>query len=357
MTYKVIQWGTGNVGMEALRCIISSPQLELVGVWEYLESKTGIDAGELCGLPATGITATRSLEEILGIEADCVSYMPRIPHLEEVCALLESGKNVICTPFMYYAAALPEKDRKKIREACERGNVSLYGTGINPGFVGMVLPIAMSGMSRRIDRASIFERANWSYYGNARITFDNMRFGSPPEDATLEANEYVRFVSSIFQEQIHMLAAAWGAELDEVATEQDLIVAENDFDIMSGHIARGTVCGQRYHWIGYAKGKKIIIDIDALWSVGEHYPGHWPKPPEGWSVTIEGDPSMQTHFLCAASLDPNSTATLADHVHSTEIATAMQVINSIPTVCEAPAGIRSAYELPMARPTSAFKHA
>ena len=142
MTYKVIQWGTGNVGMEALRCIISSPQLELVGVWEYLESKTGIDAGELCGLPPTGIAATRSLDEILAVEADCVSYMPRIPYLEEVCALLESGKNVICTPFMYYAEALPESDRKKVRKACEKGNVSLYGTGINPGFVGMVLPVA-----------------------------------------------------------------------------------------------------------------------------------------------------------------------------------------------------------------------
>ena len=42
MTYKVIQWGTGNVGMEALRCIISSPQLELVGVWEFLEQTIGV---------------------------------------------------------------------------------------------------------------------------------------------------------------------------------------------------------------------------------------------------------------------------------------------------------------------------
>lgn len=349
MTYKVIQWGTGNVGMEALRSIIMNPQLELVGVWEFLESKTGIDAGELCGLPATGITATRSLEEILAIRADCVSYMPRIPHVDEVCALLESGKNVICTPFMFYPEALPASDREMIREACRKGDVSLYGTGINPGFVGMVLPVAMSGMSRRIDKATIFEKANWSFYDNARITFDNMRFGSKPEEATLESNEYVRFVSSIFQEQIHMLAAAWGVGLDEVVTEQDLIVAEKSFDIISGHIDKGTVCGQRYQWIGYAGGK-AAIDIDALWTVGEFYPDHWPSPSEGWTVVIEGEPSMQAHFLCVASFDPSSAATLADHVHSTEIATAMQVVNSIPAVCEAPTGFRSADELPMARP-------
>jgi hypothetical protein len=340
--------------MEALRAIINSPELELVGVWEYLESKTGMDAGELCGLPPTGIKATRSLEEILAIKADCVSYMPRIPYLDEVCALLESGKNVICTPFMHYAEALPAGDREKIREACQKGNASLYGTGINPGFAGMLLPVVMSGMSRRIDRVTIYEKGNWSHYSNARITFENVRFGSKPEVATLESNDYARFLSSIFQEQIYMLAAAWRVSLEKVVTEQDLIAADKSFDIMSGRIDKGTVCGQRYHWMGYA-GNKPIIDIDALWTVGAHYPGHWPNPGEGWSVNIEGDPSMRAQFMCAASLDRKKPVTLADHVHATEIATAMLVINSISAVCEAPAGIRGAYELPMARPISAFQ--
>jgi len=32
VTYRVIQWSTGNVGTAALRCIIGHPELELVGV-------------------------------------------------------------------------------------------------------------------------------------------------------------------------------------------------------------------------------------------------------------------------------------------------------------------------------------
>lgn len=354
MTYRVIQWGVGNVGEEALGSIIDDPGLELAGVWTHSETKSGMDAGELCGRGRTGISVTSSLEDVAAIDADCVVYAPRIPNLDEVCALLRSGKNVLCTAFLFYAEALPENDRKRIRDACRTGNSSLYGSGINPGFVGMVLPLAMSGMSRRIRKASVIERANWSFYDNPRITFDNMKFGSGPEQASIEANSYARFVSSIFQDQIHMLAAAWGVQLERVDTLQDLIVSDKDFDIMSGRIARGTVSGQRYQWIGYAGGR-AVIDIDALWTVGDHYPAKWPTPADGWTVQIEGEPSMLTHFLCMASLDPNSPATLADHVHATELATAMQVVNSIPAVCAAPPGILGAHELTTVHCRAAFQ--
>src|SRR5439155_488838 len=50
MSYRVIQWSTGNVGTFALRCIVGHPELELAGVWAHSTAKAGKDAGELCGL-------------------------------------------------------------------------------------------------------------------------------------------------------------------------------------------------------------------------------------------------------------------------------------------------------------------
>ena len=41
MTYRIIQWSTGNVGTAALRCIIRHPELELVGVWVHSTDKAG----------------------------------------------------------------------------------------------------------------------------------------------------------------------------------------------------------------------------------------------------------------------------------------------------------------------------
>jgi 2,4-diaminopentanoate dehydrogenase len=353
MKIRVVQWGIGNVGREALAAVIANPELELVGVWRHSAQGEGADVGELLGLPRTGIKATRSLEEIVALEADCVLYMPRLSNLDEVCALLASGKNVISTPFAFFAEAMPPAQREKVVSACKAGRSTLYGTGINPGFAGMIQPVVLAGMSRNIRKVSISERANWSYYNNAQITFTQMRFGHAQEQALLSNNPFAQFNSQIFSEQIYMLAYAFGIELDNLVTEQDLVLADKDFDILCGHVKKDTVCGQRYHWQGIVDSN-VVIEIDALWSVGQKYPDHWPKPLDGWTVSIEGSPSMQSHFLCCASLDPDSKATLEDHVHATEIATAMQAVNSIMAVCEAAPGIVAAHELRLASPYRPF---
>ena len=91
MTYRVIQWATGNVGRSAIAGIIAHPDLELAGVWVHSADKVGRDAGELCGLPLTGVTATNDVEELLALGADCVLYSPLLPVTAEVTRLLEAG--------------------------------------------------------------------------------------------------------------------------------------------------------------------------------------------------------------------------------------------------------------------------
>jgi hypothetical protein len=71
---RVVQWATGNIGSRSLRHIIQHPELTLAGVYVTSTAKAGRDAGELCGLPPTGVTATRDIGEILALGADCVLY-------------------------------------------------------------------------------------------------------------------------------------------------------------------------------------------------------------------------------------------------------------------------------------------
>ena len=52
MTYRVIQWSTGNVGVAALRCIIAIPSSSSSACGCTRADKAGKDAGELCGLAA-----------------------------------------------------------------------------------------------------------------------------------------------------------------------------------------------------------------------------------------------------------------------------------------------------------------
>ncbi len=47
--HRVIQWGTGAVGIEALRYILDRDDLTLVGVKCFTDAKAGKDAGEIAG--------------------------------------------------------------------------------------------------------------------------------------------------------------------------------------------------------------------------------------------------------------------------------------------------------------------
>jgi len=342
--YRVIQWATGSVGRESLRGILMHPELELAGVLVYSADKSGLDAGELCGEPHVGIAATDDVEEILACDADCVMYAPRHAGVDEVCALLRSGKNVVATPFLFHRRSSYNEDTEKVEAACREGKSSLLGTGIHPGFLGMVLPVALSGMSRTIEHVRIEERADWSFYDSPRITFDNMRFGSPPEQATLDANTFARFTADIFGQQVWMLSEVLGADIEEVRTAHELTTAPESKDILAGRLEAGTVSGQRFRWSGVRAGESLI-EIETLWTVGGFYPETWPKPQDGWTISIEGDPSFRTHFLALASLGRRD-VTIDDHVQAAgSTTTAMQPVNSIPALCEAEPGWRTSVEL------------
>lgn len=77
MPTKVIQWGAGYAGAQALRCLINNPAHEVVGVKCFTAAKEGHDVGEIAGLAPTGIAATRDAEALLATDADVVLFMPR----------------------------------------------------------------------------------------------------------------------------------------------------------------------------------------------------------------------------------------------------------------------------------------
>jgi hypothetical protein len=95
-------------------------------------------------------------------------------------------------------------------------------------------------------------------------------------------------------------------------------------------------------------GDRALIEIEALWTVGPDYPEPWPRPRDGWTVQIEGEPSAQLHFISLASFARRDVPP-GEHVHAADIATAMHAVNAVPAVCEAPPGIRSALDLPLTR--------
>jgi len=346
MTYRMIQWATGAQGVESIRAMIDRPDLDLVGGWVHSAEKDGKDLGVIAGRDPIGVPATRDITALLELDADCVAYMPRNTSLDDVCAILASGKNVVTTAFLFYPKSLPPPDLERLLAACAHGHSSIHGTGLNPGNLSGVLPLALSGMSRTIERITLQERADWSFYESTHITFDNMRFGRPADEVNEASSEFLAFNSGIFKEEIQLVADALGADIDEITTDVELILAENDHDIFGTTLAAGTVAGQHWHWEGRRQGQ-TLVDIETLWTVGGEYPTHWPRPADGWTLTIEGEPSMRAHFLSLASYTKD--VAIAEHVRAASIATAMQAVNAIPAVCDAPDGIATMADLPLIR--------
>lgn len=185
MTYSVIQWTTGYVGQHALRHVINNPLMELVGVRVTQAGKAGLDAGALCGMPNTGVYATRDVNSLLAMDADCVCYMaadpglsdPTVPGshgetlLDEICTILASGKNVVSTalipliwPPLEWRPAV-----ERIERACALGNVSFRCCGVQPGLVNDGLASFLSAGSQSIDRVRMQTLSDWGGVNKAEM--------------------------------------------------------------------------------------------------------------------------------------------------------------------------------------------
>ncbi|CAN7300597.1 hypothetical protein LJR225_001619 [Phenylobacterium sp. LjRoot225] len=166
-SYRVVQWATGTVGKTALKHFIENPAIELAGVWVSNPEKVGKDAGELVGLPATGVITTSDVEQIIATDADCVFFAGLRQDLDLYCRFLRSGKNVVSAAGPFNPTKRYRDEFEKIEAACREGGTSYHGCGVHPGFSGDILPLTLTRLMNRIDRIEVTEvidklRNRWS---------------------------------------------------------------------------------------------------------------------------------------------------------------------------------------------------
>ena len=121
---RVIAWGIGTVGSEMITTIIDHrPDLSIVGARVYSEAKNGADVGTLVGRHPIGVRASSDSDSILALDADCVLYTPRNTSIDDVCAILAGGKNVVTTAFLFHPRRIASPDRDQIGRASCRERV------------------------------------------------------------------------------------------------------------------------------------------------------------------------------------------------------------------------------------------
>jgi len=342
VTYKVIQWATGTVGVHAVPAIAAHPDLELTGLWVHSDAKVGRDAGEICGVAPLGVTATNDVDALLASDADCVCYMAHSdvrPNevIEDLARMLESGKNVVNTsfvPLLYPKAAGPGV-LDRLDAACRAGGTTFYTSGIDPGYGNAGVAIGALALCKEVRSVRMAEIVNYATWDNPFTMFEIMGFGkaSPTESLLLSPGSTALAWGPV----IELVAAALDVALDEITEWHEVVLADKPFDIASGRIEAGTIAGMRFEIRGMVGGEPRIV-VEHVTRLRDDDAPDW-RHGHGYVINIDGDPTVKISVELASHV--------GDHNYAGCLATAMHVINAIPAVCDAAPGVLSFLDLPV----------
>jgi len=342
--YRVAHYGTGHTGILVLRQLLERPDVELVGHLVHTPAKVGKDSGEIAGVAPVGVHAINRFDEFCALDADCVTYMATEfgrevdDVIDEMCRLLESGKNVVTTTFirLVYPKSLPPEMLAKLEKACAAGQSAFMGTGIAPGFTTDALPVYLGSLSEAPRTVRVAERVLEGTYSDP-LSFMALGFGTVPLGPTTDLPADVWTVH--FEGALQMLADGYGWKLESINAHQDLVLADKDYNFAAGAVPRGTVAAVRLRFDGIVDGEPRLR-MSWVYTMPDEPGDSWsPVRPAGSNgrrfthIDIDGTPSVSVTLELDGGELPGGDAT------------ATRALNAIKAVCNAMPSVHSALDL------------
>lgn len=335
--YRVVQWATGGMGRACLRAIIDHPALELAGVYVYGRDKAGKDAGEIARRPATGVIATRDVEQILALDADVVVHAARIApphgaHDGDIIRLLESGKNVISINGYSCPQYWGDARSAALRAAGAKGGATLLGAGLNPGFAAEQLAVTATGVCSAVDNVEVVESVSCVPVRNPDYVFKALGFGSDPAAVDPNSPDWgpAAPLNGMYTEVLAAMAGHLGMALERVVTEHRVFAATRELQVAAGTIPQGRVSHFNWRWHGVV-GDERRLTMSIHWYMETAHLDD-PEPPL-WRLHVRGQPGVRI------SVEMEKRAGDTTPTSAEQIAVAGSVINAIPIVCAAPPGL------------------
>lgn len=321
---KVAQFGLGPIGLESLQHAAQQPWLEITGAVEKDPAKAGRPLAEVTGLPALdGLTVSASLEELFREAPPEVilhtASSSAAASLAQLRPALELGVNVVstCEELIFPALRSPAL-AKEYDALCRHAGARLVATGVNPGFVMDVLPVCLTGVCRTVDSILVQRVVDAS----TRRQSLQAKIGSGQEAATFRAKLAAGQAGHAgLRESLALIAHAMGWTLDGVTESAEPVLATREIRTAFYAVAAGQVCGIHQRATGTSKGReRITLDLQMFLGA--------PDPRD--FVVIRGQPDLDV--------------TLAGGVAG-DTATVAALVNTVPRLWAAPAGLRLLTEL------------
>jgi 4-hydroxy-tetrahydrodipicolinate reductase len=315
----VAQYGIGPIGAEITRLLLSKPWVKLVAAVDIDPNKIGKDVGEVVGLGReVGIKVTADIQG--KPEVVCHSTGSRLRDVSgQLRALLERGCHVVST-CEELSFPLDVAIREELTQVARANNVTLLGTGVNPGFVMDKLPLTITSVCQSIESVQIIRIQNASTRREplqrkvgAGMTTDEFR-------AAVDAGK-IKHMG--LRESLMMVGNGLGAEFESVSDEKiEPIVADREIVTQYLKVAPGQVAG--VHQTIFGKGR-IDVSLELRMYVGA-------EDVAADRVIVKGVPDVEME--------------IKGGVHG-DRATAAMVVNSIQRVVSARPGVLTMDDIPI----------
>ncbi|MEM3536542.1 MAG: hypothetical protein QXF44_02070 [Candidatus Bathyarchaeia archaeon] len=327
-TVKVVLYGVGAVGSLIAKFLLEKEGVEIVGAVDIAKDKVGKDLGEVLGIEKKlGVKISNDVDALLSkVKADIAihttsSYLKDT--FPQIASLIKNGVKVIstCEELSYPYHAEP-KLAKELDALAKKHNVTVLGTGINPGYLMDTLVITLTAVCQKIEK---IEAVRVMDAGKRRLPFQK-KIG-----AGLTVEEFQRKIAEKqitghvgLEQSIAMIADALAWKLDKIKAESvEPVIAKKAVESKYIKVKAGDVAGLRQKAEGVLKGREAItLDFQAYIGAEEEYD----------AVTITGVPNVKQKIQPC--------------VHG-DIGTVAMVVNAIPKVIKAPPGLLTMKDLPV----------
>jgi len=323
---RAIQYGVGPIGASIAQLMREKQAIEIIGAIDTDPAKAGKDLGEVVGAADApwSVKITADAKGMLSEAADIVihstsSYLPKVT--DQLLACLEAESCVVstCEELAYPFRKYPELSAKLDAVAKDWG-VALVGTGVNPGFVMDKLVLTLAAVAQRVESARAVRIVNASHRRlplqkkiGAGMTVDEFR-------AQVAAGVIKHHG---LPESVAMVSDGLGLGVDEITEMIEPVVAPEVITTEFLSVEAGQAAGVHQIARGLANGKeKIFMELRMYVGARE----------SSDTIELAGHPTIKL--------------TIPGGTHG-DIATAAVVVNAIPAILDAPAGLRTSRDLAM----------
>ena len=328
---KVAVLGTGQMGSGIVKLLMRKQGIELVGVYARRADRAGADAAEAVGLDGkTGVRLTNDLSGMLSAAKPDVVIQATCSKVEqaadEIKAAVQCGANVISiAEEMAYPAYEAPALAEEIHALAVENQVTVVGTGINPGFVLDLLVICLTGVCYSVESITAKRVNDLSPYGPSVLKTQGV--GITPEafkKGVMDGSVVGHFG---FPESISMIARAVGWKIDRIDQTREPIISAVHRQTRFVKIEPGLTAGCTHTATGYMAGKPVIHLIHP-----QQVHPHLEDVQTGDYIEIKGEPDVT--FSSGPEI-PGGIGTIA------------LAVNMIPQVAAGLPGLKTMADLPV----------